>query len=279
MILAVKIPCNGPLFEPVSGLSDLSSLDQVSTELPRGVYTTFRTYLRSYAYDLEDHFQRLVNSASLVGNQITLDSGRIRAAIRQILPSLEGEEFRIRISIDLESESCTAFVLIDKLVQPLEEDYRNGIKTLTRIFHRENPEAKSTEFISKSKNFRRLISSEVNEVLLCEPAGEIMEGLSSNFFGVMENKIFTAGEGVLSGITRALVLEEAGNYHIEVVYRPINLNEISRLSEAFLTSTSRAVLPVRQIDECMIGSGSPGSVSEILARAYLERVKRGLEEI
>jgi branched-chain amino acid aminotransferase len=279
LVLALKIPCNGLLFEPVAGLADLTSLDQATTLLPQGVYTTFRTYNARYAYHLESHFRRLVESAEVLGATLKLETDRIRMAIRQILTSLEGDDFRVRLSIDLENEPCTVFVLFEKLILPSEEDYRRGVKVVTRSFQRENPEAKSTQFISKSKNFRRLISSEVNEVLMCEPDGEILEGLSSNFFGVRAKKLFTAGKGILPGITRSIVLGEAGKNQIEVVYKPVNINEIGRLDEAFLSSTSRALLPVRQIDDCFIGSGSPGLISELLARSYHESVTLELEEI
>jgi branched-chain amino acid aminotransferase len=150
---------------------------------------------------------------------------------------------------------------------------------LTRPFQRENPRAKSTRFIQNSTDYRTLLSPEVNEVILFNPQEDILEGLSSNFFGVSQDVLYSAEEGILPGITRAMAMEAAMKLHIEVCLKPVQLKEISQLDEAFLTSASRAILPVKQIDQTVIGGGGTGTVTHRLSEAFQALIEENLEEI
>jgi len=274
-----KLPANDQILVPVTVFESARTLDQVSSILPQGVYTTFRTYHQTYTFRLEDHIQRLVSSAERLGKPVVVDERGIRAAIRQSLQFVPAQEYKVRLTIDLEKERGATYIQLEKLTLPTEANYRDGVATLARPFQRQTPESKSTGFIAQSAAYRELISGQVNEVLLFTPQRLILEGLSSNFYAIRDNKIHTAGEGILAGITRAMVLEEAGRNQIEVEYRPISLDEIDSLKEAFITSSSRAVLPVAQIEAARIGPGLPGPITQKLGVAYQARVERDLEKI
>lgn len=109
--------------------------------------------------------------------------------------------------------------------------------------------------------------------------GRLLEGLSSNFFGVQGGTIYTADEGVLSGITRQLVLEEIRQRGLPICYDGLPVDQISSLDEAFITSASRAVLPVVEIDGQPVGCGKPGPVSKTLRDGYLARVEKELDTL
>lgn len=79
--------------------------------------------------------------------------------------------------------------------------------------------------------------------------GVISECPRSNFFVVTaENKIVTPAEGVLQGITRKKVLQLAGK-HFDVEERAVALDELKTAKEAFITSTTKRILPVAQVDK------------------------------
>lgn len=109
--------------------------------------------------------------------------------------------------------------------------------------------------------------------------GLIMEGLSSNFFGVMQGSLYTADEGVLPGITRSLVLEEAELANVPVKLTGIPLDKLHTIDECFITSASRAVLPVVEIDDVVIQNGKPGPITQILRSRYLQRIKVEAQDI
>jgi branched-subunit amino acid aminotransferase/4-amino-4-deoxychorismate lyase len=114
---------------------------------------------------------------------------------------------------------------------------------------------------------------------MVQPDGTILEGLSSNFFGVRGNSLWTADEGVLNGITRKVVMDEARKAGIPVHFTPLELDELKSLDEAFITSSSRAVLPVVQIDEWVIGSGAPGPITKTLLDRYNQWVEREAQSV
>jgi branched-subunit amino acid aminotransferase/4-amino-4-deoxychorismate lyase len=103
--------------------------------------------------------------------------------------------------------------------------------------------------------------------------------MSSNFFGLRDGVIWTAEEGVLAGITRSLALEVADAMGVPVELQGVREDELSMLDEAFITSASRAVLPVVEINGKAVGTGTPGPVTQRLLQGYLERVEAELEVI
>jgi branched-chain amino acid aminotransferase len=274
-----KFANNNDLVEIAALGKNARSFDHVSAVLPQGVYTSFRTYQHFLVLHMPDHFRRLIDGAASLGSPINLDGDCLRQNLRAILAKLDGDDFRIRLSVDLENQPGDVYILVEALAIPPQNAYQLGVKTLVRPFERDTPETKYTRFIINSSPYRGLISKEINEVLLFNPLGQILEGLSSNFYGVVNSTLFTAGNGILPGITRSIVLEEAHKEGINVILEPIQLDTIQNLKEAFLTSTSRAVLPVIRIEDQTIGDGQPGEISRKLGKLYEHRIQREVESI
>ena len=278
-VLIWKMNRDNKSAEPVALDHEIESLDQASSLLPQGVYTSFRTYGRYSGLHLEEHFGRLIEGAEMLGKEVSVDITQIRFQLRSILRELEGDDFRIRMSIDLENQVGDIYILVENLIVPSAIDYQNGVNALTQPFERENARVKSTRFILNSSAYRALVSNEVNEVLLFNSNREILEGLSSNFFGVRDAIIYTASEGILPGISRSILLEEIQKESIRLVLRPVYLNEIGKIDESFITSTSRAVLPIHKINNIIIGAGEPGPITRRLSASYQARIERELKLI
>ena len=104
-----------------------------------------------------------------------------------------------------------------------------------------------------------------------DAAGRVLEGASSNFFGVLDGCLRTAGAGVLAGVTRGVVLTLAREAGLETVPEAVPLAQVPRLSEAFLTSSSRGVVPIVRVDDHVIGTGAPGPVTQRLGALYEAR--------
>lgn len=107
--------------------------------------------------------------------------------------------------------------------------------------------------------------------------GTVTEGTSTNAWMVDgKGTVVThpANHGILGGITRESVLKVAGAAGIKVVERPFTLKEALAAREAFLTSTTAAVLPVVSIDGRKIGNGRPGAVTLSLREHYLAALAR-----
>lgn len=267
------------------------TLDDACRRLPGGAYTTLRTYHPKRALFLSDHFRRLEESAALSGLPVSIDHARLRSALRFVLNeakvAFQGDnpvpDFRIRIVLDLESQPGDLYLVLAALTTPSTQEYKQGVAVILSSLQRALPGAKLTSFINMTAEID--LPPGVNEALLLDKQGCILEGMSSNFYAIIHGILFTAGEGILPGLTRSLVLEVAGMSSIPLNLQAPGIASIPEFSEAFLTSTSRGVLPVREIADLtvgagqVIGSGKPGPLTRTIARLYQERVQQLLEEI
>jgi branched-chain amino acid aminotransferase len=256
-----------------------ASLDDATERLPGGGYTTFRTFDRFRVLRLASHYNRLEETAQLVGKSVHLDREQIGRSLRCVLSSYPARDMRVRIILDLEDRPGCVYLLVAALQTPALVDYQNGVRVVTRRLQRDNPKAKLTGFIETASVVRKDLPQGMNEALMVGLDGHVLEGLSSNFFAVHNGDIWTAEKGVLSGITRSLVLEVIEDAGIPLHLEGIHFDDISHLEEAFITSASRAVLPVTEIDGKPVGNGRPGPVTKRLMSGYQDRLERELEEI
>lgn len=258
------------------------TLDSVAKRLPGGAYTTLRTYQKNLVVGFDQHLTRLVESAKLVGNPVVLGKDRFRKAIRNIIHSIGKEyegDLRIRIVLDLENKLGDLFVVISKLNILPDKFYQEGVNVTTCRLARDNPQAKLTGFISRADKVREIISGEYNEALILDDENRILEGLTSNFFAIKKVRLFTPATGILLGTTRSLVLDVAAKNGIPIIFSQISITEIKSIDGAFLTSASRGILPIRSINQEMIGTGSPDLLTQFLRQKYMQRMMAELEPI
>jgi branched-chain amino acid aminotransferase len=254
-----------------------ASLNALSLILPQGVYTTFRTYSGKRVLRLDDHLARLRESAALEGHAVSLDEQMIRRAIAAAVDASGFALARVRLTMGL--DPVELFISLDELQEPPPSAYQNGIACgiAAASLRRQVPRSKSTRFIGPAAA-ARAETSEAEEVLLVDDQGALLEGSSSNFFAVLEGSLRTADQGVLAGVTRGLVLSLAeGLAPIEL--SPVRVADIPRLREAFITSVSRAVLPVVTIDGRVVGDGRPGPITRALMGRFADAIERDLEPI
>jgi branched-subunit amino acid aminotransferase/4-amino-4-deoxychorismate lyase len=118
-----------------------------------------------------------------------------------------------------------------------------------------------------------------HEAILRNAAGELLEGATSNVFLVIAETLVTPPtEGrALPGVTRGVVIEEARRLGIPGRETPVVEGDLSRASEAFLTSTIREILPIAAFDAVRLMA--PGPLTQRLQEAYRGRVRAFLDGI
>lgn len=243
------------------------SIDSLSQVLPSGAYTTFRTYFKDRLFPMEVHYERLESSARLQGKKVILPRRLISETIKELIGTARGDQ-RLRLTLDLTHAIGMVYLSAEKLRTPPRVDYQRGVLAQSKQLLRENPKAKLTDFLGTAMQIRKQIDQSINEVIMVDESGRVKEGLSSNFFAVRDGAIYTADEDVLSGITRSIVLAEARHAGIEVRFTACKYAELADCEETFITSASRSVLPVRQIDDIVIGEGKPGPVTKLLSEKF-----------
>jgi branched-subunit amino acid aminotransferase/4-amino-4-deoxychorismate lyase len=270
----------GADLEPVVLPTEAQSLDEVSACLPGGAYTTLRTYHGNRALRFRDHVRRLEETSQLAGRFVKLDESSLRLALRRLLMNRpQGQDWRIRLTLDLEHAPGDLYITLEPLAVPPPEAYQQGVRVITCDLQRQLPKAKLTRFIERAAPLRRSLPPDVNEAIMLDAQGRLLEGLSSNFFAVIDGVVWTAEEGVLSGVTRGLVLDCARQ-----IGQPVRLDapryaDLSRFGEAFITSSSRGVLPVCQVDQIVVGPVCPGPVTRALMDAFSSAIEKLTEPI
>jgi branched-chain amino acid aminotransferase len=258
----------------------LPDFDAITTELPSGLYTTFRTYAgRSKVIGLRSHLDRLYLPAKAQGIVPTVRSREdFRHILADLLLRVEASEVRVRLILDTSLEPGTLYVLLAPLKLLPREVYENGVHLELSRTSREKPSLKRTSFIQESALDRNRIGPETFEILLTDK-GRILEGMTSNFFYVRDEALCTAGRGVLIGVTRQTVISLAKREGITISLRAIRMNELTTISEAFITSSSRGIVPVVEIDAQQVGDGKVGKMTRRLIQLYNEEVLSLAEEI
>lgn len=101
--------------------------------------------------------------------------------------------------------------------------------------------------------------------------GHVTEGSSSNAWIITKDgKVVTrpADNGILAGITRAVLTEVLASLQIKLEERPFTPAEAYEAAEAFVTASSQIVMPVVRIDGRSIGNGKPGTISMRLREEF-----------
>ena len=266
-----------------AGLADVDfaaeSLDQAAEHEPRlGVYTVSNTFNRTQALLFDAHLDRLEDSARREGFALSADRPRLRKALRRMIVDSGYANARFRISVPREDPD-EALLSIEPFQPPSPAVIRNGVRCATSAeVARRNPASKASEWMHIRRQLAAALPPDIYETLIVDADGRILEGLSSNFFAVQNGELLTAGAQILAGISRIVVME------IRAPIIPLRLDaplqaDLPRFSEAFLTSSSRGIVPIVAIDGVTIGAGTPGAITMRLRAAYERWVAEHLEEL
>jgi D-alanine transaminase len=103
--------------------------------------------------------------------------------------------------------------------------------------------------------------------------GYAIEGAASNLFVVLDGVLLTPPKSndILPGITRDLVVELAQANAIPLEERKIALDELRIADEVWVTSSTREVLPIVELDGVTVGTGEPGALWERMNALYQAR--------
>ena len=245
-----------------------------------GVFDLLRTY-DGRPYFLDAHIDRLETSAQKIGLTLPWSHGDIARVVEQTLAKNDIPEANIRIvvtggsSTDFMTPSGSPRLLV--LVSPVprlpDHWYTKGVKIISWEVERPIPGAKSIDYISASLALKKAAAEGGIEALYIDRNGLAMECTTSNIFAFVGDKLVTPGRGILSGVTRKVVLELAqGLFAIDL--RDISRTELLTADEVFITGTSKGLVPVVQVDDGVIADGRPGHRT----RQLMAEMKRHTEK-
>lgn len=259
--------------------------------LPLGVYDALRTFEHNKFLYLNRHLARTERSMALLGWTYRLDRARLLRALHAVVTAAEWPEMRVRFDVlagPAEALSTTSreLIALQPFTPPLPELYERGVAVAFAAgLARERPQAKTADFAARrptTAGLRQIeesgqlpvsgaqsaVNSEPYEYLLLDSAGRILEGTGTNFWAVRDGVVYTAGEGVLEGITREILLQLIAGLDVPLRLEAVGAADIAALDEAALSGSSRALLPVVAIAGQPVGDGRPGPITRRILAAY-----------
>lgn len=258
-----------PVQDATLGVTDLALL--------RG-YGVFDYFLaRDFKpYFLNDYIERFLHSAQLLKLQLPFSAADLRDQVISLLKANGNPDAGIRLLLTggyspdgYTPISPNVLVLQYALPQYPSDKYVSGIKMLSHHFTREMPEVKSLNYVTGIWLLDKLKNEGASDALYHD-GKYISESARSNIFMIDDRGVLcTPDKNILMGITRKHIIKVAAE-RMPVEERSITLDEIKSAKEVFLTSSTKAALPVTQIDEVVIGDGKPGAQTLELKRLFLE---------
>lgn len=275
-------------------------------DLPLGVYTALRTFEHNKFLYLSRHLARTERSMALLGWTYSLDRARLLRALHGIVSAAEWPESRVRIDVlaaalpttTIEGQEVAGreLIAIQPFTPPPPDLYERGVAVdFAQGLRRESPLAKTADFAARRPPSAGLAqledtkyeirntndSDEANaqgrqghvslvpyEYLLLDAAGRILEGTGTNFWAMRDGVVYTAGEGVLEGITREILLQIIPELGLPVRLEAVGVDDVAALDEAAVSGSSRALLPVVEIAGQAVGDGRPGPLTRRILAAY-----------
>ena len=257
------------------------SINDVAVLRGYSVFESFRTYDRR-PFHLEEHLNRLYRSAQLIELDVPYTWEHITGIISEVIERNSYKHASLRMLVTGgESEDGilpTGKAVLAVLITPLGERdmqrFAQGYRVITSRLQRVAPEAKTTNYIEAVRALKEATRRDAVDALFVNEQGHVLEGTRSNFFVFRGDTLVTPHAGVLIGVTRNTVVELAHGLFI-LEERPILLAELASVDEAFITASSKEIIPVVQIDDIVIGNGKPGPRTTALEQRFIQMVERG----
>jgi para-aminobenzoate synthetase component 1 len=226
-----------------------------------GVFETLRVDA-GYVRFLHDHLRRLRQSVSFMQIKPPSNLRHIRTFIHRAARACPWESARLKVV-------CTGrHVLLRTEELILDARESSGIAASVMPLMRRRPGVKALPYHREMAAHDKAVSHGFGEAFLWNSSGFIPEGAHSNVFWVERGELWTPGEGMLPGITRAVVLRLARRLRLSVHFDLPTPLRLRHADEVFLTRTTAGIVPVVRIDRRVIGNGKPGRITRLLQESF-----------
>jgi branched-chain amino acid aminotransferase len=249
----------------------------------------YKTERGTAIFRLEDHTDRLFNSAHIFQMVMPFDRATINEAQKEVIRANDLDSGYLRPIAFYGSEKMGvspkgAKVHVAIAAWPWgaylgEEGMERGIRVKVSSYTRHHVNISmvrakaSGHYINSILANNEVTNEGYDEAMLLDPEGYVAEGAGENLFIVKKGKLYTPDlTSCLEGITRATVLQIAEELSLSVQEKRITRDEVYCCDEAFFTGTAAEVTPIRELDGRQIGIGHRGPVTEKIQQKYFDVV-------
>jgi len=258
-----------------------------------GVFEGLRAYKTDKGtaiFRLQEHTDRLFNSAHIFQIKLQFDKETINAAQLEVVRANELDSCYVRpicfygseeLGISAKKVSTHIAIAAWPWGAYLGDDgMKKGIRVKTSSFTRHHVNvnmcrAKSvTTYTNSILAHQEADNDNYDEALLLDVDGYVAEGAGENIFIIKKGKLYTPDlTSCLEGITRDAIITLATESGIEIIEKRITRDEVYCADEAFFTGTAAEVTPIRELDHRTIGNGTRGVMTTKLQQSFFDCVE------
>lgn len=231
-----------------------------------------------------DHLRRLRETAHTHFVNVEMSDDDILEAAKEVARDNDLKEGHIRVLVWLgpgENPVKATYqtgIIATARTPDLKQDDKTGVHCKITSVQRMNmnaipPGAKTTgQYVNAYFAQVDAMASGCDHALLVNEAGHVCDGWVHNVFAVRDGELYTPplSAGILRGLTRATVIELAGELGIPVREENLMRTDLYNADEAFITGTLQGVTPVVSVDRRVVGSGQTGEITTKLIDAFID---------
>jgi 4-amino-4-deoxychorismate lyase len=253
---------------------DRPALDPLDLALVRGeaVFETVRVH-RGRPFRLGAHLDRLGASAAAL--DLVLPEG-LEELARRAVAAAAGRDAMLRLVCTRGPEQAAApaaFAICSELPAAYEQERRRGLKLVLLTLACDPlvraaspwllPGVKSTSYAVNMAAQRAARATGADDAVFVGLGGELLEAPTASLWWRSGDTLYTPSLqlGILAGITRAALLELAPGLGFRVLEGVFTAEDLLGADEAFLSSSTREVMPVVEVDGTSVGDGVPGAAA------------------
>jgi branched-chain amino acid aminotransferase len=258
-----------------------------------GVFDSMRCYdseLGPAVFRNAEHIDRLLRSAELYYMPVPYSAEELRAATLELVARNGLRSCYIRPIVNrgygqmglnpLEAPVDVTIACWEWGAYLGEDGKNNGVRAKVSSWRRISPDsliphAKACgQYLNSVLAKVESLKAGYEEAILLDDHGYVCEGTGENVYIVRDGEIATPGQhnSILDGIVRRSIIEIARDLRYTVVERNVARAEMYLADEVFLTGTAAELVPVREVDDHVIGTGKPGEVTRVLQSAFDDAV-------
>ncbi|MDX8397986.1 MAG: aminotransferase class IV [Mariprofundaceae bacterium] len=250
-----------------------------------GIYEVVACFAGHFL-DLQAHLDRLQRSCEGVRIPLPCDLDKMAELVQQTYESNPYSDAMVYIQI---TRGCaprshlpqgtlkpTLVITSRNLPKPSDEKLATGIKAITlKDIRWKRCEIKSIALLASVLGKQEAAMQQADEAFWLDEQDHVLEGCSTNILALINDVLVThpLDHQVLGGITRKMAISAAKQHGLCVEERPWKLSEAG-LTEAMMSSTTNAVMPIFCINKQNIGDGKPGKTTMQIRQWMLEAMEK-----
>ncbi|CAM5779786.1 branched-chain amino acid transaminase [Ottowia pentelensis] len=250
----------------------------------------YETAAGTAVFRLQDHTQRLLNSAKILRMKVPFSAEELNAAQKEVVRANGLKSCYLRPLVWIGSEKLGVSPKGNRIHAMVaawswgaylgEDGMKKGIRVRTSSYARHHVNITMTQAKTVSNYTNSILANMeatddgYDEAVLLDSSGFVSEGSGENLFVVKDGTVYTPdlSAGALNGITRNTVLHICEDLGLKVVQKRITRDECYIADEMFFSGTAAEVTPIREYDRIQIGAGQRGPVTEKIQGAFFDIV-------